>query len=198
MWSLLTTPYAKWQSPSLSTELVEAISEVSPTPGNKTPRRSPRLATRNSSRIDTPVRLALRSIVAKKAVVPETSSAFFSLHQLKSFMDEWESYSSLNADVVTADTGKNKIQTFLMVTRKLKSYDEDIGPYDAVRLVVNEDGCFRLLVHDSLLEDSRITNPLQKSSVVDVLDKLADCTWTVCLGIKGYSVYHTSIGYHLN
>ena len=38
------------------------------TPANKTPRRSHRLATRNCSRIDTPVRHALRSHVAKKAI----------------------------------------------------------------------------------------------------------------------------------
>ena len=140
--------------------------------------------------------------MAKKAsnMVLESQSSLeiFSLHHLKSYIDECEDYFSLNADVVTADAGKNRIQNFLIVTRKLKSYDDDIGPYDAVRLVVNEDGCYRLLAHDSLLEDSTISTPFHTSSVVDILNKLADCAWVVCLGIKGYSVYHTSIGYHLN
>ena len=56
-----------------SVEHVEAVSPgVCITLANKTPRRSPRLATRNCSRIDTPVsspvRHALRSHVAKKAI----------------------------------------------------------------------------------------------------------------------------------
>ena len=183
-----------------SVELAKAVSPI--TPVNKTPRRSPRLATNDCSRINTPVKHALRSFVAKKAsnMVLESQSSLeiFSLHHLKSYIDECEDYFSLNADVVTADAGKNRIQNFLIVTRKLKSYDDDIGPYDAVRLVVNEDGCYRLLAHDSLLEDSTISTPFHTSSVVDILNKLSDCTWVVCLGIKGYSVYHTSIGYHLN
>ena len=52
-----------------SVEYVEAVSPgVCITPANKTPRRSHRLATRNFSRIDMPVRHALRSHVAKKAI----------------------------------------------------------------------------------------------------------------------------------
>ena len=56
-----------------SVEHVEAVSPgVCITPANKTPSRSQRLATRNCSRIDTPVRSpvrhALSSHVAKKAI----------------------------------------------------------------------------------------------------------------------------------
>ena len=64
-----------------SVEHVEAVSPgVCITPANKTPSRSQRLATRNGSRIDTPVsspvRYALRSHVAKKAMA---AFSFFSV-----------------------------------------------------------------------------------------------------------------------
>ena len=79
----------------------------------------------------------------------------------------------------------------------MKCYDDDMGPYDAVRLVVEEDGSYKLLVYDKLLEENTVQAPFSSSSVIVPLDRLANRTWTVCPGIKGYSAYKTSIGYDL-
>lgn len=70
-------------------------------------------------------------------------------------------------------------------------------PYDAVRPVVEEGGAYKLLVYDKLLEESTVQAPFPSSSVVASLDKLANRALSVCPGIKGYSMYKTSIGYDL-
>ena len=53
-----------------------------------------------------------------------------------------------------------------------------------------------VLVHDKLLEENTVQAPFSSSSIIGVLDKLANQTLTVCPGIKAYS-YKTSIGYNL-
>ena len=98
-----------------SVELAEAVSPI--TLVNISPSRSPRLATKDCSRINRPVRHALRSFVAKKTsnmvLESQGSLEIFSLHHFKSYIDECEDYFSLNADVIIADAGKNRIQNFL-------------------------------------------------------------------------------------
>ena len=95
-----------------SVELAEAVSPI--TLVNISPSRSPRLAT---NEINRPVRHALRSFVAKKTsnmvLESQGSLEIFSLHHLKSYIDECEDYFYLNADVIIADAGKNRIQNFL-------------------------------------------------------------------------------------
>ena len=85
-----------------------------------------------------------------------------------------------------------------MVSRKVKCYDHKIGPYDAMKLVVKEDGCYVLLVCDESVEESTVQTPLSSSSILQALNKLADQTWIVCPGVNSYSVYKASIGYDLN
>uniref|UniRef100_A0A1X7UZT1 Uncharacterized protein n=1 Tax=Amphimedon queenslandica TaxID=400682 RepID=A0A1X7UZT1_AMPQE len=79
----------------------------------------------------------------------------------------------------------------------MKSYEDSIGPYDALRLVVTDNGSYKFFIYDSVIEDSVVTVPFENSSVIATLNKLADCSWIVCPGIKGYSVYKDSIGFHL-
>lgn len=93
----------------------------------------------------------------------------------------------------------NELHKSILVTRRMKCYDDDLGPYDAVRLVVEEGGAYKLLVYDKLLEENTVQAPFPSSSIVASLDKLANRGLTVCPGIKGYSTYktRTSIGYDL-
>lgn len=124
-------------------------------------------------------------------------SDVFTLMHLKRFIEEAEEYTSLTAEVATTDVGNNTLKNFLILSRKLKCYDDDVGPYDVVRLVVTEDGSYRLLAYDNLLEENVVTTPVKASCIVTTLNKLMDRSWVVCPGIKGYSVYKDSIGYNL-
>ena len=174
--------FNKMASPTSRTSLSSSFSSA------LTPRRSPRLAAKRSSNILTPVRNTLRSFAfAKKGVA--VGDVFT--------LEEAEEYASLTAEVATADVGNNTLKNFLIVNRKLKLYDADVSPYDAVKLFVTEDGSYRLLAYDNLLENNVVTTPFKASCIVPTLNKLADCSWAVCPGIKDYSVYKDSIGYNL-
>ena len=173
-----------------------------------TPRRSPRLAARSSangsSKIVTPVRCMLRSfLLAKESSCSiatsgnRTASEMLTLQKLKLFVEESKVHSSLTCETVTADIGNNKVKSFLIITRKLKRYDDDIGPYDDMRLVVTEDGSYKLLASDNLLEENVVNTPFNESCIIPLLNQLSDHSLVVCPGIKGYSEYKDSIGYDL-
>ena len=162
----------------------------------RTPQRSPRLAAQRSTcdsqlqrpGLLTPVRDSVRKfLLSGKGTL---------LDDLKQFIDDCECYRSLKAQLVMAVSEVNELHKYILVTRRMKCYD-DLGPYDAVRLVVEEGGAYKLLVYDKLLEENTVQAPFPSSSIVASLDKLANRGLTVCLGIKGYSTYKTSIGYDL-
>ena len=166
-------------------------------PPSVTPRRSPRLAVRRSAcdsqlqrpGLSTPVRDSVRKfLLSGKGTL---------LDDLKQFIDDCECYRSLEAQLVTAESEVNELRKYILITRRVKCYDDDLGPYDAVRLVVEEGGAYKLLVYDKLLEENTVQAPFPSSSIVASLDKLADRGLIVCPGIKGYSTYKTSIGYDL-
>ena len=89
-------------------------------------RRSPRLASatppRTSATIVTPVRKRLRTFVqAKRRSGAE--QALFELEELERYVSADHNYSSLSVEMVIADLGNNRLKSFLIITRKLKSYD---------------------------------------------------------------------------
>ena len=69
------------------------------------------------------------------------------------------SYAWVSVDVklVKSDLGNNK---FLTVSRELMCYDDHLGPYDALNLIVTVDGSYRLLVCDKTLEENVISPPI--------------------------------------
>ena len=80
--------------------------------GNLTPWRSPSLASKHSaalnSNILTPVRQSLRKLAGKSTV----------LDDLKEFIEQTESYSSLIVQSVTAEVEVNSLRNFLVVSQK--------------------------------------------------------------------------------
>ena len=79
---------------------------------------------------------------------------------LKRFVEETEGYSNLMVVLARADVGGNKVKQFVVISRKLKCYDDQLGPYDALRLVVSEDCKFRLLGYGKTLEENLLVLPL--------------------------------------
>ena len=86
-------------------------------------RRSPRLASatppRTSATIVTPIRKRLRTFVQAKRR-SRAEQALFELEELERYVRADHNYSSLS---VKADLGNNRLKSFLIITRKLKSYD---------------------------------------------------------------------------
>ena len=172
-----------------------------------TPRRSPRLLTRHSKQpsvtILTHVRNHLKRFVEGKKEKSASQSEIeqsFQLEKLKYYVavEEVDTYSSLSVELVKADVGNNTLKYFLLITRKLKSYDEQLGPYDALRLIVGEDGSYKLLSHGRALEESVVTPPFNASCILQTLSQLEpDEPWVVCPGIRGYSAYRESIGFDI-
>ena len=115
------------------------------------------------------------------------------LDDLKQF-DNCECYRSLEAQLVMAESEVNELRKYILIARRVKCYDDDLGPYDEVGLVVEEGGAYKLLVYyDKLLEENTVQAPFPSSSIVSSMDKLANRGLIVCPGIKGYSTYKTIV-----
>ena len=112
------------------TAVTAPIQKMAYFPFGSTTRRSPRLASatppRASATIVTPVRKCLRTFVQVKQSGAE--QALFELEELERYVRADHSYSSLSVEMVKADLGNNTLKSFLLITRKLKSYDEQLGP----------------------------------------------------------------------
>ena len=113
-----------------------------------TPRRSPRLAAKQLAlssactagpSIGTPVREALRESVRQR----EGRASLFD--EVKTVVKS--QYPKLEAIFVTAEA-PSKLERYLLITRRLKVYDGDIGPHDAVQLTVAEDGQYKLMAYE--------------------------------------------------
>ena len=165
---------------------------------NCTPRRSPRLL----SRIKTPVRDRLRMCIQEK--LPNSSFQLTGLQQFINATQETASsssgYSSLSLDLVKANMGNNIIKPFLIVTRKLKSYDDQLGgrPYDALRLIISEDGCYKLICYGKSVAEGGVSVPYEESPITELLQQLLNEVWVTCPGINGYSAFKLSIGVDLD
>ena len=140
-----------------------------------TPRRSPRLLAKRCSQrpqhtIDASVRDKLRKFVEQ---TEETEIEL--LDGLERYLVSQEAtiFSSLSFEPVKADVGNNILKRFLLITRKLKSFDDQLGPYDAVKLVVNEDGCYKLICHGRCMEENVVSPPFNASCILLTLGKLA-------------------------
>lgn len=156
-----------------------------------TPRRSPRLvALKNrscssSSTVTTPVRELLAAHMGKQSVLVD----------LKHFLEESTTYSTLEAQLVKAETELNKVRKFVIVSRKLKCFDPKIGPYDAIKVIVKEDGRFSLQAYDKVIEEGNVEQPFASSyAFMSVLQRMANPLQVihVCKGIHDYSSYQVN------
>ena len=137
--------------------------------------------------VHTPTREALRKLIQQR-------------EGTTSLLDDCEAFvrahsKTLEASIITTEE-PNKLRRYLVVTRKLKVYDEVVGPHDALRLLVREDGNYRCLLYEKTLEEGTVQPPITSSSI-PILDKLGDVQWTICPGVKAYSSFKASIGYDI-
>ncbi len=77
------------------------------------------------------------------------------VHQFKVALGQ---YQHLTVDNIRAASG-NAVSTYFVVSRKMKIDHDLIGPHDAVRLVVDCAGKYKLLLYDRILEEGDIKSP---------------------------------------
>lgn len=70
----------------------------------------------------------------------------------------------METSVVTAEEA-NKLWRYLVITRKMKVYDEVVRLHDPLRRVVKVDGHYRALLHDKSLEEGTFQTPFVSSSI---------------------------------
>ena len=180
----------------------------------ETPRRSPRLAALKRKReqschadtmatsgkkprsdapkpqsLSTPTRDAIRRAVRGRGC----TNLLNELQQV--VIDQ---YRDKKVDVsITTAKANNELRRYLVVSRRTKAFDEDMGPHDSIKLVVQEDGKYKLSSLDKCLEEGMAKLPLAGSDLSQAIERLCNEKWIVSPGIKPYSTYKKSIGYDL-
>ena len=158
---------------------------------SRTPQRSPQIAaTREkltflTATISSPLKECLRQKMGIHSILDNT----------KQFVTG--KYTTLDAQIIKAAVETNKVAHFLVIAPKVRSYDSRIGPYDSLKVVVKENCSFSLLVHNKVMEGVVESTLLPSSSIIKVLDKLADPNIVVCSGIQEYSTFKGRIGYDM-
>lgn len=165
---------------------------VPPIEGQQTPRRSPRLLAkrrqgedRESTAISTPIREAVRKAVHVK-----------STQMFEYFMNIVSKYNHLRSSSVKASSN-NKLASYVVASRTTLVDDECVGPHDAVRLVVCENGKYKFMVYEHLLKEGTVEVSGTNSELEALLKEMNDSCWGVCRGIADYSQYQSSIGYDI-
>ena len=172
-----------------------------------TPRRSPRLAAKrkrcHAESLPQPS-LAKQSATTDHGFPAATLEAVRKVarsRQCVELLDQVNSYVEgkyqVDTSIVKAERS-NEVRRYVVVSRRMKAFDESVGPHDSLRLVVGECGEFRLSSYDNSLEEGVVTLPIVPTGDFHkAIEKLASEKWVVCPGMKGYSTYKNSIGYDL-
>jgi hypothetical protein len=153
-----------------------------------TPRRSPRLLAKRrqaEAAISTPVREAVR-----KAMRLQSSE------MLDYFMNIVSKYSHLRSNCVKA-SASNKLTNYVIASRSTIIDDERVGPHDAIRLIMCEDGKYKVMAYEHLLKEGTMQISLTNPELQAVLEEMNDSRWNVCRGVADYSQYRSSIGYDI-
>lgn len=148
--------------------------------GGKTPRRSPRIASKRAlEEILTPSRSKLRCVLGSPDIT--------SLDEFRRTIEG--QFTSLKSEVATYEEDE-KLFRCLLVTRKVKLSHTVLGPFDSLRLIIKPDRSFKLYVFDKVLEEGskmEASNP--------VLSRINDSSIVCCPGIPYYQSYQSAIGF---
>ena len=145
-----------------------------------TPRRSPRLLAKRrhaEAAISTPVREAVR-----KAVCLQSTEMF------DYFMNAVSKYSHLRSNSVKASSN-NKLTNYVIASRNTIIDDECVGPHDAARLIMCEDGKHKFMVYEYLLKEGTVQVSVTNPELQALLEEMNDSCWDVCRGVANYSQY---------
>ena len=160
---------------------------------SRTPQRSPRIA---ATRQKLTFLTATISSPLKECLRQKMGGIHSILDNTKQFVTG--KYTTLDAQIVKAAVETNKVAHFLVIAPKVRSYDSRIWPYDSLKVVVKENGSFSLLVHNKVMEEGVVESTLlPSSSIIKVLDKIADPNIVVCSSIQEYSTFKGRIGYDM-
>lgn len=152
-----------------------------------TPKRSPRT-------INTPARALLRATIQSRAsqsggTVRLMDNVFKEMAELVS-----DRCSRVESRIILAESEHNRLEPFLEVAMKAKSYQPETGPLDAIRLIIDVSLHFRVYVYAELVEQGTLSSAEDIDKLM-VLQRMNDERFFVCTGVKEYSLFKQSIGY---
>ena len=150
----------------------------------ETPRRSPRHAAkrkRERSRDVTAVKKPCRGIGTKQSslstptrnVIRRAVRGPNLLNELQQVIVDQYRDKKVDASIVMAEAN-NELHRYLIASRRTKAYDEDMGPHDSLKLVVEEDGKYKL---SSRLKEGIAKLPFASSDMSRAIDRLCDEKW---------------------
>ena len=117
------------------------------------------------------------------------------LNELQQVVKDQIRDKKLDVSIATAEV--NELRHYLLVSRKKKAFDQDMGPHDSIKLVVEGDGKYKISSLDKCLEEGLAKLHFAGSDLSQAIERLYDEKWIVRPGIKRYATYKSSIGYDL-
>ena len=81
-------------------------------------------------------------------------------------------------------SANSKLTNYAIVSRSTIIIDDErVGPHDAIRLIMSEDGKYKIMVYEHLLKDDTMQISLANSELQAVLEKMNDSCLSVCRGV---------------
>ena len=97
-------------------------------------------------------------------------------------------FSRVESRIILAESEHNRLEPFLEVAMKAKSYQPETGP---LRLIIDASLHFHVYVYAELEEQGTLSS----ADKIMVLKRMNDERFFVCTGVKEYSLFKQSIGY---
>lgn len=91
-------------------------------------------------------------------------------------------YSRLRSSCVKASSNI-KLTNYVLASRTTVVHDECVGPHDAVRLILCEDGKYKFMVYEHLLKEGTVEMSVTNSELQALLEEMNDSyvSWNIQL-----------------
>ncbi len=98
------------------------------------------------------------------------------------------SFTLLHVRIVSVEREFNRLEPFLEISTKNKVLDANIGPLDAITVVMDSKLHFKVIVYAELLEEGTLL-VLDDVANLRILQKMNNRRFYVCEGVCEYSEY---------
>ena len=86
------------------------------------------------------------------------------------------------------------VEVYLIVTKEIKDYTKDMGPVNAIKLVINNKMIYHFYIYLEIFEEGSLTQP-HDICTLPLIQKMNDSNFFIYKDISNYSTYRKSIGF---
>lgn len=98
-------------------------------------------------------------------------------------------FPNLVVDIQSIELLNNRLSQVVVISRKVKFYNESTGPLESIQVVVDSELCYTVYIFCEVYLKGQLSSS-DSIKELNCLKMMNDSTWTICTGINNYSSYN--------